>query len=309
MGFSNDKPVNSLTLPAGAGTGTGRVVIGGDVPAELAFYNVTAALLFYTTDSLGVEIGYGFITNARGDLTEYPALMEGFVKYPLPGVPLSATPASVSFNIKHIIAKTGFFPQSHVEHLIDSRFIGNAYFHSQLQMLGFSLFNADVDSTVNLQGTNQVGPQLNDLGRGLVTSTSLGTDGGAIGATETAVLVVPSHDYLEGRAYRAIVEGGFKTSVANTAPIWRLRKTNVAGATVVYYRRTPSMEIASGENALSLSKVFTVPTGAGTVTAALALCTSIGTGTVTILGVTGGRSISIHDVGPASAWPDASTLT
>lgn len=298
---------NSITLPDGAVAGQSRIVIGADIPPELAFYGVTAAILFYGVDSTGVEIGYGFIATAPGDLFDYPVIMLGRTKYPIPGDPSSATPADVVFQTKYIITKTGSFPPSRVEHLGDQRFMNAVYIAQQLEILGFSLLNTDVDSTVNLQGLNRIGPALNDMGRSYVTGISDPGNSGAIGNVETSILPIPAFEYLPGRAYQAIVQGGFKCSVAGNSPIWRLRKTNAAGATVCYFRRTPSGNTALEDDQLYLSKVFTV--GAASVTAVLTLCVQGSAAfTVTMDGAFGGRSIAIYDVTDSGPWPDALVL-
>jgi hypothetical protein len=67
-------------------------------------------------------------------------------------------------------------------------------------------------------------------GNGIVASTA------AIGVTETAAITVGTFLYKAGRAYCAVTHGGATASVANNTPLFRVRKTNAAGAQLDAFR-------------------------------------------------------------------------
>lgn len=132
-------------------------------------------------------------------------------------------------------------------------------------------------------------------------------DSALIGVTETAVLTVPATTYIAGRTYRVTVQGRFKVDTTTTDPIWRLRKTNAAGALLCLWGRTGTGK-ASQENALNLQQHFTV--GASDVTASLALCVVGSAATnVQMMGTFGGRSITVEDVSDDFYFPHANVLT
>jgi hypothetical protein len=96
---------NSITLPDGATTGQSRVVIGGDLPQELQDVDITAAILFYaySRPPIDAELGYGFIGAIESNNPiESTTMMQGNVRYPIPGDPSSATAADVAFYIQQV---------------------------------------------------------------------------------------------------------------------------------------------------------------------------------------------------------------
>jgi hypothetical protein len=149
-----------------------------------------------------------------------------------------------------------------------------------------------------------------DMGRGVVATWSSPVDSGVINATELSVLASPAltpFTYKANRAFRVQVSGGFSCTSGVGNPIWRLRKTNAVGATVCYFRRTPT-NTAGADEALNLSQIFT--TGVNDVTTILTVCcTGTGAYDTTMNGQFGGRSVTITDIGPASAYPSANVLT
>jgi hypothetical protein len=93
------QPENVLVFPNNAGTGTPRIVVGADIPNEIAnysaLYTIPAALIFYDVVG-GVEVGYHFEAEARNVFNTEPAIVIGKVTYPIPGNPASATAADVT---------------------------------------------------------------------------------------------------------------------------------------------------------------------------------------------------------------------
>lgn len=94
--------VGGLTNPS-IGTGTSRIVIGADTPAELKSYGIDTAILSYITDVVtGIEVGYFFIgsSNRFDGGGNNRVLAMGNVLYPTAGVPSSATMSSVKTNLQ-----------------------------------------------------------------------------------------------------------------------------------------------------------------------------------------------------------------
>lgn len=94
--------VGGLTNPA-VGTGTSRMVIGADTPAELKAYGIDTAIISYITDvTSGLEVGYFFIGTSNrfdgGGNNRVQAF--GNVVYPTAGVPSSAVMGSVKTNFQ-----------------------------------------------------------------------------------------------------------------------------------------------------------------------------------------------------------------
>lgn len=90
---------DSLTWPAGAGLGQFRIVAGGDTPPELTATGRPVALLFYDIIS-GVEVGYHFLSAGTDGPPAEATFEIGYVTYPIPGDPSSATPADVHFQAR-----------------------------------------------------------------------------------------------------------------------------------------------------------------------------------------------------------------
>lgn len=94
--------IGAYTNPA-SGTGSSRIIIGADVPAELRTFGIDTAILTYITDvSSGLEVGYFFIGGSNrfdgGGTNRVQAF--GNTVYPTPGLPSSATPANVKTNFQ-----------------------------------------------------------------------------------------------------------------------------------------------------------------------------------------------------------------
>lgn len=94
--------LGSMTNPA-VGTGTSRMVIGADTPAELKLYGIDTAIISYITDVVsGLEVGYFFIGTSNrfdgGGNNRVQAF--GNVLYPTAGVPSSATMSDVRTNFQ-----------------------------------------------------------------------------------------------------------------------------------------------------------------------------------------------------------------
>lgn len=111
--FGSDWTVIGAYTNPGAGTGSSRIVIGGDVPAELRSFGIDTAYLTYITDvNSGLEVGYFFIGGSnRFDGTGTNRVQAfGNVVYPTPGVPSSATMSQVKTNFQQQMFSP--FPQT-----------------------------------------------------------------------------------------------------------------------------------------------------------------------------------------------------
>ena len=126
----------------------------------------------------------------------------------------------------------------------------------------------------------------------------------AIGATETAVLTTAVTTFRAGRAYRVKLAGRLACSVANSAPVLRIRKTNATGASLATIGRVAC--ISTGEFAVPNGDyVFVV--GANDVAAAICFClTGSATFTVAHQGI---RWLTIWDVTEEPDYVDATVLT
>jgi hypothetical protein len=93
------QPADQLTWPAGAGLGQFRIVAGGDTPPELTATGRPVALLFFDIIS-GVEVGYHFLSAGTNGPPAEATFEIGYVTYPIPGDPSSATPADVHFQAR-----------------------------------------------------------------------------------------------------------------------------------------------------------------------------------------------------------------
>lgn len=101
MAFSN--PQDFIVFPAGAGTGTPRMVVGGNTPPELQLYGIDQAILAYVTDVVtGIEVGYLWIgsSNRFDGLGNGRVLAYGNVTYPVAGDPTSPTMSDVFTNFQ-----------------------------------------------------------------------------------------------------------------------------------------------------------------------------------------------------------------
>ena len=159
-------------------------------------------------------------------------------------------------------------------------------------------------STQILSPPIRVGPDAGDIGRGLVAYVGDTGNSAAIGATETAVLTTAVTTFRAGRAYRVKLAGRLACSVANSAPVLRIRKTNATGASLATIGRVAC--ISTGEFAVPNGDyVFVV--GANDVAAAICFClTGSATFTVAHQGI---RWLTIWDVTEEPDYVDATVLT
>jgi hypothetical protein len=102
--FGSDWTVVGAYTNPGAGTGSSRMVIGSDVPAELRSYGIDTAILTYITDkNTGLEVGYFFIGGSNrfdGGANDNRVQAFGNVLYPTPGAPTTATSSNVKTNFQ-----------------------------------------------------------------------------------------------------------------------------------------------------------------------------------------------------------------
>lgn len=102
--FGSDWTIVGAYTNPGAGTGSSRMAIGSDVPAELRSYGIDTAILTYITDkNTGLEVGYFFIGGSNrfdGGASDNRVQAFGNVAYPTPGVPSSASSSNVKTNFQ-----------------------------------------------------------------------------------------------------------------------------------------------------------------------------------------------------------------
>lgn len=145
--------------------------------------------------------------------------------------------------------------------------------------------------------------QGNDIGRGL-WSYAGDTADSATSAVEFVILTIPSKTYKAGRLYRIDVTGRTAPSAAS-APLYQVRKTNLAGAVVYVLGRVDCS--AAQEFVPPPSGYFLV--GAADVTTALALTLNGGGTNVRQESSSSGRTFTTWDVGIAATMPDVAELT
>lgn len=136
-------------------------------------------------------------------------------------------------------------------------------------------------------------------GAGITASTA------AIGATETAAITVGAFQYKAGRAYAVVTHGGATASVANNTPLFRIRKTNAAGAQLDAFR---CICISTASSPVHYTSYFRV--GATDVTAALCL-TIVGSGAfnaVLTAAATSPAAVNVYEVEDAANFGWAPTL-
>jgi hypothetical protein len=129
-----------------------------------------------------------------------------------------------------------------------------------------------------------------------ITSTS---NSASVGSTETVVQTLGSTTYFANRAYEIVVSGAMATPDSGAFAAWKIRKTNVAGAILVEYPRTPPHTNTNHFLLPLPNRIFTV--GGSNVTTALALTLSSSGGTTHIHAgaATYPRGILTRDIGPA----------
>lgn len=157
-----------------------------------------------------------------------------------------------------------------------------------------------------LDGTSvMVGPDHNDIGRGIVNETDITASTAAISA-ETVVLTFPSMTYRASRTYRVDIDGGCDTTTANGFADIRLHKTNVAGQTLAEFFRFPIPTV--GVVYAAHGRMY-FTTGSSAVTASLVLTLQTTVGTCRLRVSTGSPFVStITDIGPDTVSPNSAVL-
>lgn len=141
-----------------------------------------------------------------------------------------------------------------------------------------------------------------DMGRGRIFNTGMPASSGAIGATETSVITFPSFTFKANRAYRAVVCGLFSLSVAGNRPIFKIRKTNTAGAIIA---QTGKSSQSTGQEDMDWNGEFWI--GGTDVTASL-VYTAVGSGAFNVT-VLSGSGVTFYDIGPAADYSYKTQLT
>lgn len=147
--------------------------------------------------------------------------------------------------------------------------------------------------TFTIDGVNQ--------GRGLRAQVDATANTAAIGA-EAIAMTLPAMDFLDKRAYEVEAEMRIDSSAANIASM-RIRKTNLAGASLIYeqYQRGGAWSTTehfkgrivrtAGSDLTGVVLVLTLQASAGTVT---------GRGAADTV-----RWVEVRDIGLASQYPNA----
>lgn len=141
------------------------------------------------------------------------------------------------------------------------------------------------------------------LGLGLVDRAFETVSSGAIGNNvEDVALTTDGFNYKAGRAYRAVHEGRFSVTTGGTTPLFRLRKTNAAGALLAFPGRKPTSATAGAECDAHWEGTFVCTAD---VNAQLAMTVNSGTAgvTVTSIGTFTYRAVWVYDVGAAADYP------
>ena len=147
---------------------------------------------------------------------------------------------------------------------------------------------------------------INNAGMAWINGTGTTAASGAIGATETVILTLPSFTYKANVAYSMIVSGGVSVSVANNTPLFRFRKTNTSGQVFDQWRE-PVIAAATSQR-LSYLTYFVV--GAADVTAVIVL-TATGSGAYNVTmqaSATTPATLNVFRAGDASAYPNSVAL-
>lgn len=218
--------------------------------------------------------------------------------------PDSATPG-VTFGSAFVYADSGGdAPALH----INGPTVETPSFRSAGQLvLGVDL--GSLDSTVGLSaGQVLVGPDQTEIGRGFVVAAEATADTAAITA-ETVVLTAGSKTYRKNRAFRVVSDSRYVLAAAAvTTPLALWRKgTTTAGVSLIDAGR---FDLPASTNTFGrfLGGVFT--TGPADVTTQICMTLSSPGTAVTQKGAAGSpRRFEIHDIGPASRYPNHTVLT
>lgn len=145
--------------------------------------------------------------------------------------------------------------------------------------------------------------QGHDIGRGFWSGISDSADSGA-NTVEFVVLTIASDTYKAGRLYEVKITGRTAPAAAST-PQWQLRKTNATGTVVYNFGRVDCS--AAQEFQVPPSGLFRV--GGSDVTTVLVLTLNGGGTSVRHDATSGGRSVSVWDVGLGSTLSNVAELT
>lgn len=179
-------------------------------------------------------------------------------------------------------------------------------------------FILEFGSTASLSGASQYTPTASvaydqqaertyggvSLPRGTVVPYQSAAATAAIGVGETAIATINAVDFWPNRAFRVTVSLYVTSSVAANFNI-RIRKNNAAGTT---FASAAIERATTTTNRYTFETVF--KTDANGVTTNVAFCLQATAGTVTgTANADSPRLLHIEDIGAASQWPNAFTLT
>ena len=147
--------------------------------------------------------------------------------------------------------------------------------------------------------------------RGLRASFSATTDSSAIGTTETVVATTSTMTFYNGRAYQVEVGGGLYGDTAGNFCTFAIRKNNLAGAQLLNFTGTETNTLhTSSVQPLHLVHYLSNTTGADITSTALALTMQSNTGNTQMWGRASlPRFVRVLDSGAAADNPQAAPIT
>jgi hypothetical protein len=164
-----------------------------------------------------------------------------------------------------------------------------------------------IENRLEVEDRILVGPDLNDIGRGIVSLVMDTSNSATVGNTETSILNIGSTTYRANRCYKIEILGRVNAPASFPAmPIFRTRKTNAAGQVIAQNGRI-AVE-SNQEYACPPVSYFTVGNTAVTATITLTIQGSATFNAIHIGSATGPRGLVISDVGPDSIMPLAPVL-
>jgi len=333
----------TLTIPPGAGPSDARIVIGPDVPPELVTYYLTApfapvtpehviaAIIFYDAtghysyqavviDSSATPIfsvTYGAFGIGGAVVEEYARVYfnpgtgaaYGFGKYTY----TSFDRILLERTVNTVVEALGTFVK------------GEAFTRFQLGIdgtLAWGPGTAAQDCTLaraagailNLTATAwNFGPT--DIradgisqGRGRRDYVSSTAASAAIGV-EATVLTGNSINWIDGRCYSVTMHGFTLASVGNVCA-YRIRKTNLAGATLQIIRQDQLLATGTVGVMEEASCQIKRASGAGNLAANIVLTLAASAGTCTMdANTTYPRWLEIRDIGTETDYPNAIAIT
>lgn len=314
----------SITWPLDALSGQHRAVAGSDTPAELQAYGILEALLFYVTDKTTPfpELGYFFIgsSNSLDGGANQKVMLFGNVDYPTPGVPSSATVASVKTNFQMNLFNT------------TTAGLGYTIFKDSIIQINNTVPSllvgaADTNFSGNTAWDNGVGWQrrnggavsvAGDPGKGILNYTTTGassasTVAGAPFSAEIVTATIVNHVFESGRAYEIMILGGFNPSSNTTAGNFVVRAgTTTAGALWWDYLWTaPITGTGGGVSPAVAEPGYVRRTGGTPLTSSFVCClktNNAGTGTHFANGLGIQRAMIIRDCGAYADVPWATSI-